>query len=227
MKTDQKFIEFDKKVLQIVLHIRPYVKHRLYTAESTGIVPRNMYKTDGIIDEAVISLFENYRDKAFSDQEVKLELFKIISNQLDELFASESFHQSTLSTSKILSHELEKLEENFEMDLDNDLLMPDELDDISYKQKNRMHSQVLYLDAEQNIVKALDIKDERGDLSEEKRLVLNKIYNWLPLETSNILDLFVFGKLTYEEIATVKGISTDEVKTTIRTVGKNFRKNLN
>jgi DNA-directed RNA polymerase specialized sigma subunit len=149
------------------------------------------------------------------------------SKRLDEIIATEEFHKDTLSTSELLSKELEKLEEKFEIDLDNDLLMSDELDDISYKQDASKSQLILYDDAEKNIIETLELDDDRVELTDKKRLVLNKIYNWLPLETSNVLDLFVFGKLTYDEIALVKGISPDEVKETIRSISKNFRKNLN
>ncbi|MCB0459467.1 MAG: sigma-70 family RNA polymerase sigma factor, partial [Flavobacteriaceae bacterium] len=157
----------------------------------------------------------------------KIKLFTMTSKRLDEIIATEEFHKDTLSTSELLSKELEKLEEKFEIDLDNDLLMSDELDDISYKQDASKSQLILYDDAEKNIIETLELDDDRAELTDKKRLVLNKIYNWLPLETSNVLDLFVFGKLTYDEIALVKGISPDEVKETIRSISKNFRKNLN
>ena len=41
---------FDKKVLSAVPHLHPYVKHRIYIAETTGILPKNMYSSNGIID---------------------------------------------------------------------------------------------------------------------------------------------------------------------------------
>ena len=47
---------FDKKVLSVVQHLHPYVKHRIYIAETTGIIPKNMYSSNGIIDECVIEL---------------------------------------------------------------------------------------------------------------------------------------------------------------------------
>ncbi|MCB0475096.1 MAG: sigma-70 family RNA polymerase sigma factor [Flavobacteriaceae bacterium] len=217
---------FGKRVLELVPDIYPYVKHRLYTVESTGIVPRNMYKSSGIIDDALVNLFEE-ADHNLDDRELKLRLFSLVSNRLDALYKDEAIHKDMLSTSELLNKELEKFEEVFEIDIDNDLLMKDELTDISYHQHDDDQSMILYSDAENNIIKTLEITDTRGDLSEEKRIVLNKIYNWLPFETSNILDLFVFGNLTYDEIASIKGLTREEVKNTLQTVSKSLRKNLN
>ena len=42
---------FDKKVLSAVPHLHPYVKHRIYIAESTGILPKNMYSSMIPLDE--------------------------------------------------------------------------------------------------------------------------------------------------------------------------------
>ena len=219
--------DFGKKILTVVPYVQGYVKHRLYTAETSGIIPRNMYKTNGIIDDAIVKLYEDYKDKIDNLNDLKLKLFALVSDNLDQLYKNEEFHKNTVSTSKILQRELEQLDENFEMDLDTDLLTPDELDDISYHQNDRVKPSVLYADAEKNIIEALDIYDSRNEFNEETRVALNKIYNWLPYETSNILDLLVFGKLTYDEIAEIKDIDRVEVKNIISAVSKNFRKNLN
>lgn len=219
--------DFGKKVLAAVPQVSPYVKHRLYIAETSGIVPRNMYKTNGIIDDAIVKLYENFEGKIEDGPELKLKLFSLVNDSLDELFKNEEFHKDTLSTSEILSKELQQLEEKFEMDIDEDLLMSDELDDISYHQTDDKKLSFLYDDAEKNIINTLEIYDSRRDLSEEKRIVLNKIYSWLPLETSNIMDLYVFGKMTFEDIAKIKEVDTSEIKDIMMAVRKSFRKNLN
>ena len=226
-KIREQHEDFGKKVLAAVPHVQGYVKHRLYTAETSGIIPRNMYKTNGIIDEAIIKLYENYKDKMDNGLDLKLKLFELVGDNLNELYKQEEFHKDTVSISKILNRELELLKGNFEMDLDTDLLMPDELDDISYHQNDRIQPSILYADAEENIIKTLEIYDSRKELNEENRVALNKIYNWLPFETSNILDLLVFGKLNYDEIAEIKKINRVEVKNIINAISKNFRKNLN
>ncbi len=219
--------DFGNKVLAAVPHVQGYVKHRLYTAETSGIIPRNMYKTNGIIDDSIVKLYENYRNETDANDDLKLKLFALISDNLDELYKKEEFHKNTVSTSKMLERELALLKENYTIDLDTDLLLPEELDDISYHQNDREVPSVLYADAEKNIISVLDIYDSRKELNEENRVALNKIYNWLPFETSNILDLLVFGKLNYDEIAEIKDIDRVEVKNIISAVSKNFRKNLN
>jgi DNA-directed RNA polymerase specialized sigma24 family protein len=218
--------EFGKKVLSAIPRVFPYVRHRLYIAETSGIIPRNMYQTNGIIDDAIIQVYENFEGKISDKQELKLKLFSIVDEKLNKLFQDESFHKNAVSTSKILKAELEMLEEKFESDTDKDLLMHEELDDISYHQNDREKPKFLYDDAEKNIIQALDMKDERASLSTQKRKTLHKIYDWLPYEISNVFDFYVFGQLTYDEIALIKDLSSEEVAKTLQIVRKSFRSNL-
>ncbi len=219
--------EFGRKILSIIAQVHPYVKHRLYTAETRGVVPHNMYNSTGIIDDAIVKLYEKYEGKLNDNLEIKLKLFSIVSQRLSLLFKKEAFHKETMSTNQILIDELKLLEENFEMTINEDLLMEEELDDISYHQEDFKKPMYLYADAEKNIINTLDIHDTRIDDNNEKRKAFNKVYNWLPLKTSNVIDLFVFGKLNYDEIAHIKGVDVENIKETIQAVGKTFRKNLN
>jgi len=226
LKVSKQHNEFGRKILMIIAQIHPYVKHRLYTAETRGIIPHNMYTSTGIIDDGIVELYEKYEGKISDNQEIKLKLFSIVSNRLSTLFKRESVYKDAINTNQILEEELKLLEENYELDFNNDIIMEEELDDISYQQKNFQKQEFLYNDAEKNIINSLDIHDSRIEISDDKRKAFNKIYNWLPLKTSNILDLFVFGKLTYDEIARVKDVNPISVKKTIQSVSNTFRKNI-
>ena len=74
---------FDKKVLSAVPHLHPYVKHRIYIAETTGILPKNMYSSNGIIDESIIELYTNGFNIEAEPMAVKLELFKLVDNYMN------------------------------------------------------------------------------------------------------------------------------------------------
>ncbi|NLP58303.1 hypothetical protein [Lutibacter sp. B1] len=218
---------FGKKVLKTVPYLQPYVKHRLYTAEILGVIPKNMYKSNGVIDDAIVQLYEEYKGDFNKGSSLKLELFTLVSNRLDEIFKKEEFHKKTLSISEILNNELEQLDEKFETDLDWDLLMVDELDDISYHQEDMKTPILLYNNAEENIIKSLEIYSEKDGLNQKNRMILNKIYSWLPFETSNLIDLYVFGNLNFNEIAQIKKVDVRDVESVIVKVQKSFRKNLN
>ena len=214
---------FDKKVLSVIQHLHPYVKHRIYIAESTGILPINMYSSNGIIDDCIIKLYENGYDKDIETNDVKLKLLELIEPYLDTLFIKESFHKNTVSTHSILTEELQSLEEEYTIDADLDYVMNEDLDDISYKQDKEQKHLFLYNDNNPSILKVFEL--ENVSALNSGRL-LGTLYSWLPIRVSGIVDLYVLGKLSLEEISKIKHIEVSRVKTVLINVKKRFRKNL-
>ncbi|WP_378187249.1 hypothetical protein ACE939_02735 [Aquimarina sp. W85] len=215
--------EFEKKLLSIIPHLHPYVKHRIYIAESTGILPSNMYCSNGIIDDAIVSLHNAPIDHEIQCLALELKLFKIADELIDMLYIKEGWHLHNISTSEILKEELDSLEEDFYAEADDDLIMSDGLNDISYHHNQKNKKSFIYDDANSEILKVIT---NVNSSEVKKKKLLGKFYSWLPLKTSNIIDLFVFGKLNFEEIATVKNMSSREVKEIIIDVRKRFRRNL-
>jgi hypothetical protein len=214
---------FNKKVLSAVPHLHPYVKHRIYIAESTGIIPKNMYSSNGIIDECIIQLYANGYDIEAESNVIKLQLFKLVDEYLTELFKKEAFHQQTTSTDAILQDELSRLSEDFTMDADADLILNTELNDISYHQHDQDPHIYLYSDKETSFLNAFEIKD----LSKSKApTVVHKFYSWLPLNVSSIVDLYLFGHLSFEEIAKIKEQETRRIASIFDKVKKSFRTHL-
>ena len=154
---------------------------------------------------------------------IELSLFKLADELIDELYIKEGWHQKNISTYHLLKSELKKLEEKFTVKGSNELIMHEELDDICYHQNEEDSSYFIYDDLDSDILKVIE-SEPSSDFRKQK--LLGKFYSWLPIETSKIIDLFVFGKLNFEEIARIKDLSTQEVKEIIIDVRKSFRRNL-
>jgi len=212
---------FDKKVLSIIQYIHPYVKHRLYIAESTGIIPRKMYSSNGIIDDSIIKLYTKGFNKDADPHQIKLELFKIVDNDLEELFKKEAFHKKTISTDFILKDELDGLNEKFTVDEDFDYIMNEELNDISYKQNNNHDHEFLYDIDDSTLLNTFEIKDISPS---KKEKFLGSIYSRLPIKVSDIIDLHVFGKLNYEDISKVKQMEIGRIEKIFDAFDKRFRR---
>ncbi|WP_426430686.1 hypothetical protein ACPX19_14160 [Winogradskyella sp. HB-48] len=210
---------FDKKVLTAVQHLHPYVKHRIYIAESTGILPKNMYSSNGIIDECIITLYSKGFNIEAEYSAVRLELFKLVDNYMNELFKKEVFHKNTISTDDIRKNEIAKLGEDYTVDADLDLILNTELNDISYRQDmdNELY---LYEDKETSILNAFEVKDLSTKQSPK---VFSRFYSWLPINISNIIDLYIFGNLEFDEIAKIKNITTSRIELIFERVKKSFR----
>ena len=215
--------EFDKKVISAIEHLRAYTKHRLYIAESTGVLPRNMYSSSDIIDESIAKFYSKGINIDLEEMAIKLKLFKIVDNDLNELFKKEAFHKDTQSTSTILKEELDSLEEKYTLDADLDYVMNEDLEDISYQQDNKHKHLFLYDDKNASIINALEMEDIS---SQHTKKLLSKFYTWLPMNVTDIVDLFVFGKLSFEDISKIKDIEIKRIERIFEGVRKSFRKNL-
>ena len=216
--------EFDKKVLSAIQHLHPYVKHRLYVAESTGILPKNMYRSNDLIDTAILKLYEagyNIDDESLA---VKLKLFAIVDKDLDELFKKEAFHQKTISTRTILEEELDGLDEQFSVDADLDYIMNEDFDDVSYAHYNKHKHLFLYSDNNRSILDTFEIEDISTQKSQR---IIGGFYSWLPTQIADIVDLYIFGKLTFDDIAKIKDMETARIERIFKAIKKSFRKNLN
>ncbi|WP_242094018.1 hypothetical protein [Aestuariivivens sediminicola] len=200
---------FNKRVFSVSQHLRAYVNHRLYIAESTGIIPKNMYNSADLIDEAIAKFYEKGYNIDDDSLAIKLKLFRIVDAELDNLFVKEAFHKDTLSTNDILHEELDGLIEKYTVDEDFDFIMNEELNDISYKQNSKHKHVFVYDDNNASIAHAFDIENIS---SLSKKNTLGKFYTTTPLSLSGIVDLFVFGRLNYNDIAKVKNIESKYVE---------------
>lgn len=216
-------IAFDKKVVSETQHLQGYVKHRIYIAESTGVIPRNMYTSTGIIDESIVKFYDQGYDIDMTPEAIKLKLFKIVDDYLNELFKKEAFHKDTVSTTDISKNEFEDFEDKYTLDGDLDYVMDEDLDDISYHQED-FDKQLFSYD--ENTTMLLDAFETDNVPATVSQKAVGHMYSWLPLRVSNIIDLYVFGKLNFKEISKVKNIEFKRVERIFEAVKKNFRKNL-
>ena len=134
---------FNKKVVATSNQLHPYAKHRLYIGESTGVIPKKMYSSSGVIDESIAKFYENGYNIDIDTNSLKLKLFKYADAELDALFKKEAFHKNTISTDAILKEELDALEEHYTIDDGFDYVMHEDLDHISYQQNG--HAKHLFL----------------------------------------------------------------------------------
>jgi hypothetical protein len=225
-KKGKKPKSLEKKILSNIDLLHPYVKQRLKVGEYMGILPRNMYKPNGIIDEVILKIYENNVNNDIDPYQLQLMMFTLANKRLFELFESEKWHKDSISTKILLDEELKLLEEKFTIDADFDYIMNEELDDISYHQ-DKEESHLLQSDEiQQNVTDFLELKENIFYKNQVKQDTLRKMYRVLPLQTSNVMDLYVLGKLNFQEIATILDEDIVEIKNIISFVKENFKKHL-
>ena len=215
--------DYDRKVLSVVHFLHPYVKHRLHVAESVGILPKNLYCSNGIIDDCIIQLHEKGYDCDADSDCIKLKLFETVDNHLESLFVKEAFHKKTISTSSLLKEELKRLQESFNINGDEDYMMLEELDDISYHQHDDDFEVFVFDDHNSKILNVLDLE---ASTQLKNRKMVGKFYTWLPIRVANIVDLYIFGKLSFKEIAKIKHMELARVEKILNEVKKRFRSHI-
>jgi len=224
--TRRRYKSLDKKVLSVISLLHPYVKQRLRVAESNGIIPKNMYKSNEIIDDVVLEIYDKKIDKKIYINHLKLWMFSMSNRKLFKLFENEKWHKNSISTKILLEEELALLEEKFTIDGGFDLIMDEELEDISYHQ-NDGETHLLESGAVQNnIVDFFELKDKTIFRDKEKQRIVKKMYDKLPLQSSNIVDLFMLGNLKIKEISAILDTDITEVEKIVSFVKDNFRKYL-
>ena len=218
---------FEKRTLSVVHLLHPYVKQRLKVGQNLGILPKNMFKANEIIDEVILSLYENDTKKNIEMSELRLLMFEITNRKLQSLFEDEKWHKNSISTKLILEEELKLLEENFTVDAGNELIMDEELDDISYHQNGHELHLLASDGSQENVLDLLDIEDSSIFENKENMNIFDRMYKMLPLQTSNVVDLYILGKLNIQEISNILNFKIIEVKRIIDFVKENFKKHLN
>jgi len=216
----------EKKTLTIVHLLHPYSKQRIRVGERLGYFPRNMYKSSEIIDEVVLEVYEKGLHKSKDAEELRMAMFAVLNTRMTALFKSEAWHKDSISTKLILEEELKQLEENFTSDAGNDLIMNEDLDDISYHQQNGGPKDLPYDESEEGVKTFLGLDQIKTFQEKSDRTALRKVYYKLPVNTSNIVDLYILGKLSFHEIASILNMEVSEVKEIVNSVRETIKNQL-
>ncbi len=216
----------EKKTLTVVHLLYPYTKQRIRVGEILGYFPKNMYKSNEIIDEVVLETYEKGIHITKDTEELRLAMFAMLNERIIALFKSEEWHKDSISTGYMLKEELKQLEENFTMDANNDLIMTEDLDDISYHQNDSESKELPYDESQEGVKIFLGLDQIEKFKDHSDRIMLRKVYYKLPINTSNIVDLYVLGKLSFHEIGRILNMEVSEVKEIVSFVRETIKNQL-
>ncbi|MCF8713502.1 hypothetical protein JM658_01570 [Joostella atrarenae] len=212
---------FDKDILSYMEFLHPYVKHRLYVAESKGILPRNLYNSTGIIDDAILKIYEDNLQEKGGD--TKLLLFKVVDDILKSVFAKEIQNSNTENSDDFLKGELQSLEIEYFVDAGNEVVLYKDLDDISYNQQNDFD--MVYQDETAN-TEVISTFDLHNEVYHSDNATVGNFYKLLPECVSSIIDLKTFGKLTETEIAKLYNLDVKKVENVVNDAVQQFKEHM-
>ncbi|WP_158840807.1 RNA polymerase sigma factor [Polaribacter sp. L3A8] len=208
LKKDDNQDSFNKLVLQILPEIRKYVNRRFNTAIKKGHFSKKKYKADDIIDQLFIIIYDNIGEVEGED-DFYLWLFKKTNELLEDVIIEEEFNDLFFKNIDDYSKpEWNEMQEEFSTDGGGDLLMIEELDDISYNHNDYSLDHVFVEDNEKGLADQLDKEIGEDKINEHIELVLHK----MPSAMRIVFYLFTNQKLRIEEISEIQKKTISEVE---------------
>ena len=175
--------------------VKRYIAKRLNTALTKGNLPKGKYCADDFVDQLYIIAYEHFNE------------VKERGDFYPWLFKND-----------FMKLEWDKMAEKFSADGDGDLVMIDELDDISYLKNNNVLSHVFVADDNNEMIAQLDKALGEEKIRKHAALVLQN----LPLPMRTVFELATEYQFTLEEIAIIRNQSFNEVRQLL----ENARKSL-
>lgn len=187
--------------------IKKYVNGQLKTAIKKGHFSKNKIKADDIIDQLFIEIYDHI-DEVKQQKDFYLWLFKKTNELLDDITVEEEFDEFFFKNIDDYSKpEWDAMQENFSTDGGGDLLMIEELDDMSYNHNDYTLNHVFIEDNQKALIEKIDNDLSAEEVQNHIQMVL---YN-LPYSMRNVFELFAIEQLELEEIAKIRNNTLEEV----------------
>lgn len=211
---------FYEVYLRIIPQLKNYINTRLQELIHAGHFPHNFYEVDDFIDDLFISVYNNF--EAFKSEE---DFYMFLFAEIDELLTTAQkqeakHHESTEQLDLYAKTERDALRERFTAELDGDLIMREDLDDISYDLNIQALHPIAQEGIESDLIAQLD--DEK-----RKKYTTSQIDNLLkkfPIEHRNIATLYIHFHLTPQEIVKVTKRPRVEIEKVLDTIKHTLRR---
>jgi RNA polymerase sigma factor (sigma-70 family) len=213
--------EFNRILKEFLPELKKLVHHKLRQWEVKGDIPKGRYSADEIIDDVYIKIFDEFHDSFTDERNLKVKMLAVAREQLAAI--KEKHSQEVISYEKLVAEEMKELEENYTVDSEGELILMEDLDDISYDNHNKEDIILLENENFDELAGSFDLQ-ETGELSDEEKRKIGKIYSDLPELTRSVVDHYAFVKLSTVQIAEIHNISEDDVNWMLNRVKERFEK---
>lgn len=198
---------FNELMGKILPSVRQYIRRQVPAAVKNGSIPSGKYKVADFVDELYIMAYDHIQDVK-EDKHLLSWLFEKADGLLEDTLVEEdfdhTFYENIDDYSKL---EWDEMEEKFSTDGDGDLVMEEELDDLSYPKNDYILKDVFVEDKEADLIGKLDKELAEEEIQRHIELVLYR----LPLLMRTIFDLAVCQHFSPDEIAGIKKMDVQKV----------------
>lgn len=209
LKKEENKIAFNKLLLEIVPEIRKYLIKRIKTAIHKNHSLKNKYVPNDFIDQLFIETYDHIENFSNED-EFYVWLYKKTNELLDDAITEDEFDELFFKNIDNYSKpEWDEMQENYSTDGDGDLLMIEELDDMSYSHNNDYTLNHVFVE---NKEKALIEKIDKDLNTEEIQSHIAMVLHNLPLAMRTVFELHTNQHLELKEIAQIRNNTHEEVE---------------
>lgn len=208
LKKEENYIAFYDLLTEVIPILRPYIIKTINIAIKKNHFPKNKYVTNDFVDQLFVETYRNIGK--FSDEdEFNVWLYKKTNELLNDAITKEEFDDLFFyNIDDYSKQEWERMEETFTAESDGDLIMKEELSDISYYQIPYTLKDVFIENTEGELIKKIDETIHKDKIDRHLQLVLHN----LPLQTQNLFELLTKQHLTVADIAEVLNLNISEVE---------------
>lgn len=209
---------FNDLLLKTLHQVSRYIVSRVNTALTKGNLPHGKYKADDFIDQLFIEVYDHF-DAVKNKMELHPWLFKKADKLLEDTIMDEEFDDYFFKNIDEYSKpEWDEMEEKFSTDGDGDLVMIEELDDISYPKNDYLLNHVFIEDDKKKLQDKLDKELGEENIRKQARMVLHN----LPLPMRTVFELATEYQFTLKEIAEIRNQSFEEVRQLLENARKSI-----
>ncbi|SDL37093.1 sigma-70 RNA polymerase sigma factor region 4 domain-containing protein [Kriegella aquimaris] len=214
--------QFNSLLLKDLHQVKHYITKRLATALNKGNLPKGKYKPDDFIDQLFIEAYDHF-DEVENKEGLHPWLFKKADELLEDTIVDEEFDDYFLKNIDDYSRpEWDAMEEKFSTDGGGDLVMIDELDDISYPKNDYVLNHVFVEDDKKEIMDKLDKDLGKENIRKHAAMVLHN----LPLPMRTVFELATEYQFSMSQIAMIRNQSIEDVKELLENARKGLEASL-
>lgn len=212
---------FNRILTDFLPHLRKLVRHKLRQMETREEIPRNMYFAQDIVDDVYLKVFDEFQEGLIDPDKLKIKMYALAREILLNL--KEKHTSKRVSVETLLAEETRELEEKYTADAEGEIVLVEDLDDISYHQ-DEYKENILVLEEQQidDLVEGFGLTGDKK-LSEAETHLVGKAYNDLPELSRSVVEHYAFAKFTTVQIAEIHGIPVEEVEKILEKVKTRFK----
>lgn len=193
--------QLNEKFLHHAEPLKRYIRRRLRLANLIGLVKRNLYATDDILDQVLLIAYENYNERPLN-LSLDTWLYRITRDVLNgHLQEQESEESRQMQLEKLIDEDLQELDEKTPTNPDPELMLADEFNENDNPVKNG--KEMPHDDEDEDIGEKLERKEDA------RRLM--RALKELPMIDREVFEFSVLDGLPDGQVSHITGVPAEQV----------------